>query len=714
MRSFIKKSLCALLAIAAILCSVPFTVSAGGDGPEPYEGFLLYAESADNKADGVLVGGRVVKGPITKGATGYLRSVDPSTKEVTYKYVVVKKLTKAITDYDQVEAGEYVGVTLDGITVADVHPGDALVSPDSPFVTTTGSFEGYLELNSDPSIYASEWEERQMVWATGASVTAYIDDIPGGYLSAGRSTPGVIVRTYDPVTWYVGQKISVVDGGVTVGYYTITNIGTPIYAANVNGIGHPFEGRLLDEVAAPEVQGDAGFTAAVGWFDETEMLYLDPVTGEFKEGNLYRPFLRLTPKDGFFFSRDCLITVNGSWQRVADSYFDDRGFFDVNLLSETASVSEETLESLGRVRYRFGFNNEASFYDWTVGDTDGDGHTWMHSEATKNAVVPHEGQGAIISVSYDPTTGESYTPDNLIVSPALMLPGGKDYLSFRAATAGTYEEEIVSVYVSPVDEPWVLEEVMAPTHVYGRFFAETGEHFYTCFLVDLSKYAGKTVKVMFRHNGTFDISYLVIDDVRIISNDCLPCDGAGGCPGKNFTDMPAKDNWAHDPIDWAVVYGITKGTSETKFSLDAGCTRAQAVTFLWRAVGCPEPAGTSSPFTDVKEDDYFFDAVLWAVETGITQGTSATAFSPNFTCTRAQIATFLWRLKGSPDPVSPATKFTDVTTGDYFYRAVLWAADNGITKGTTDTTFSPSGTCTRAQIVAFLYRCLFLNAFGEE
>ena len=176
MRLKLTKALCALIAIATILCSVPFTVSAGGDGPEPYEGFLLYVESADNAKGDVLVGGRVVKGPITKGATGSLRSVDPSTGTVTCKSVTVKKLTKFNMDYDQVEAGEYVGVTLGGITVADAHAGDALVSPDSPFVTTTGSFEGYLELNSNPSIYASELEERQFVWATGASVNAHIDE----------------------------------------------------------------------------------------------------------------------------------------------------------------------------------------------------------------------------------------------------------------------------------------------------------------------------------------------------------------------------------------------------------------------------------------------------------------------------------------------------------------------------------------------------------
>ncbi len=370
-------------------------------------------------------------------------------------------------DIDQADAGNYVGITLEGISVSDVHPGDALVSPDTPFVTVSGSFEGYLELNSDPSIYASEWEERTFRWASGASTDVYINDIPGGYLGAGQSGAGVIVTADRPVTWYVGQKIAVVEGGTTVGYYTVTKIGTPIYTANVNGIGHPIDGRTPDECAAPEVQADAGFTAAIGWFNVTEALYLTPDTDEFKAGNQYRPFMQFTPKEGFFFSYDCLVLVNDLWGRIDSVDLDDSGRLNVYLLPETASVSEETLESLGTVRYKFGFNDEASFFDWTVSDSDGDGNTWLHSANSINPVVPHEGEGAIVSVSYDPYTGAILTPDNLIVSPYLMLPGGKAYLSFRAATANTYGEEVVSVHVSPADKPWVLNEVMAPTPVDG-------------------------------------------------------------------------------------------------------------------------------------------------------------------------------------------------------------------------------------------------------
>ena len=171
-----------------------------------------------------------------------------------------------------------------------------------------------------------------------------------------------------------------------------------------------------------------------------------------------------------------------------------------------------------------------------------------------------------------------------------------------------------------------------------------------------------------------------------------------------FVDVPASAYYA-DAVSWAVANGITSGTTATTFSPNASCTRAQAVTFLWRAAGSPEPASTRNPFTDVKSDAYYYKAVLWAVEKGITVGTTDTTFSPNATCTRAQIVTFLWRDSGS-EAVQTAVPFEDVKRGMYYYNAVTWAVKNGITSGTTATTFSPNNDCTRAQIVTFLYRFL--------
>ena len=188
-----------------------------------------------------------------------------------------------------------------------------------------------------------------------------------------------------------------------------------------------------------------------------------------------------------------------------------------------------------------------------------------------------------------------------------------------------------------------------------------------------------------------------------ISGGYEPCDGVN-CPGKAFADMPAKGNWAHDPIDWAVSNEITNGTSASTFSPEEGCTRAQVVTFLWRAAGQPVPASSTNPFTDVKPGAYYYNAVLWAVEKGITNGTSDKTFSPDETCTRAQIVTFLWRYEGQPAPTSTNNPFADVKPSAYFGSAVLWAVEKDITNGTSATTFAPEDTCTRAQVVTFLYR----------
>ena len=191
------------------------------------------------------------------------------------------------------------------------------------------------------------------------------------------------------------------------------------------------------------------------------------------------------------------------------------------------------------------------------------------------------------------------------------------------------------------------------------------------------------------NEGTVDTnaSFQTFEDNSVISS--------------HFTDV-SKDAYYYDAVLWAVENGITSGTSSTTFSPNDPCTRAQIVTFLWRAAGSPT-VNASNPFTDVAKGEYYYDAVLWAVANGITSGTSSTTFSPNDTCTRAQAVTFLYRAKNSPT-VSGANSFTDLTSGAYYINAVQWAVNTGVTSGTSGTTFSPDQTCTRAQIVTFLYR----------
>lgn len=169
----------------------------------------------------------------------------------------------------------------------------------------------------------------------------------------------------------------------------------------------------------------------------------------------------------------------------------------------------------------------------------------------------------------------------------------------------------------------------------------------------------------------------------------------------SFRDVNQSDYY-YDAVQWAVEKGITEGTSATTFSPDASCTRAQMVTFLYRAAGSPAPKSTVNPFTDVSANDYYYNAVLWAVENGITTGVSADRFAPGATVSRAQTVTFLYRANGSP--AANGASFSDVAADEYYANAVAWAVRSGITTGTGNGKFAPNADCTRGQIVTFLYR----------
>lgn len=158
------------------------------------------------------------------------------------------------------------------------------------------------------------------------------------------------------------------------------------------------------------------------------------------------------------------------------------------------------------------------------------------------------------------------------------------------------------------------------------------------------------------------------------------------------------------PVAWAVENGITNGISATEFGPNATCNRAQVVTFLWRAVGCPEPESLVNPFVDVEAGSFYEKPVLWAVEQGITNGIDATHFGPNAACNRASVVTFLWRTAGKPSPTTSIIPFADVAEGSWYADAVLWAVENGITNGFDATLFAPITVCNRAQVVTFLYR----------
>jgi len=175
--------------------------------------------------------------------------------------------------------------------------------------------------------------------------------------------------------------------------------------------------------------------------------------------------------------------------------------------------------------------------------------------------------------------------------------------------------------------------------------------------------------------------------------------GAPKAKGPEFSDVDA-GAYYYDAVQWAVQKGVASGTTETTFSPDKTCTRAQTITFLWRAAGSPAPKGKASPFGDVKEGSYYHDAALWAAERGIVAGS---AFQPDAPVTRADLAGFLYKNAGSP-AVKGGASFKDVPAGADYAQAVAWVAERGITSGTKEGTFNPDAACTRGQIVTFLYR----------
>lgn len=205
-------------------------------------------------------------------------------------------------------------------------------------------------------------------------------------------------------------------------------------------------------------------------------------------------------------------------------------------------------------------------------------------------------------------------------------------------------------------------------------FTEAGE--YTCYIRGIHNYT-----------GLVECAYRVTE--KITENP--------------FGDV-GTESFFYEPVMWALRNNITTGTSETTFSPEAKCVRAQVVTFLWRAVGCPDPAGTVNPFVDVKPEDFYYKPVLWALENGITTGVSATHFGAMDNCNRAQVVTFLYRALDNPGVGATDNPFTDVEKGSFYEGAVLWAVENGITTGLSATQFGPGAICNRAQVVTFLYR----------
>ena len=242
-------------------------------------------------------------------------------------------------------------------------------------------------------------------------------------------------------------------------------------------------------------------------------------------------------------------------------------------------------------------------------------------------------------------------------------------------------------YVTDYSTP-VFYEVPTHSHSYRSVVTaptctEGGFTIYTCAGCGDSYVADRTEPLGHDWNGT-------------------RCGRCGATRQTPFDDVEP-GSFYEAPVAWALEQGITTGTSETTFSPLGQCQRAQVVTFLWRAMGCPEPAAAADPFVDVQSKDFYYKAVLWAVEQGITNGLDADHFGPYEPCNRAQVVTFLWRTMGQP-AASGSNAFADVKSGSWYEVPVLWALEQGITNGLSATEFGVDTVCNRAQIVTFLYR----------
>ena len=309
-------------------------------------------------------------------------------------------------------------------------------------------------------------------------------------------------------------------------------------------------------------------------------------------------------------------------------------------------------------------------------------------------------------------------PELRILAPARIEPGGEFNLILElegssALAAGDftliYDKTRFAVTAEPTASPalsGVGIVVVNPKYADGTvrfsFLCEDGLKSDRQLLVVPMRAVGAAGE-----RGSFSVSGRGLVDVnyRTVQLAYPEASIAIGSPSANpFADV-AEGSYYYDAVIWAVNHDpqITTGMDDTHFVPNADCTRGQVVTFLWRAVGKPEPKTTSCAFTDVSPEKYYYKAVLWAAETGVTTGVTSTAFDPNGTCTRGQVVTFLYRAKKAA-PVSGGSSFPDVPAGAYFAQPVQWAVANGITNGMGNGLFAPNRTCTRAQIVTFLHR----------
>ena len=381
--------------------------------------------------------------------------------------------------------------------------------------------------------------------------------------------------------------------------------------------------------------------------------------------------------------------------------------------SYTAFVNDPTCTEAGSTLYLC----EQCGDSYTADPTPASGHRWDIGQITLELAVGTEGEKNYTCINCGEIRTESIPalPDQPVEEPCRHA--STKVVNFKDATCtaeGYTGDKVCNICGETVEKGSVIR-VKAHTEVIDKAASATctadgkteGKHCSVCQSVLVEQ---ETIPATGHSWGQWTLTKPATSETEgEETRACTVCAQTETRPVDKlthpFTDV-APGKFYETPILWAVENGVTNGTSATTFAPNDKCTRAHVVTFLWRAAGAPEPTSTSNPFVDVIEGKFYYKAVLWAVENGITNGVDATHFGTSGECTRGQVATFLWRTMGKPQPTSTTNPFSDVQQGKFYYTAVMWAAENGITSGVGGGKFAPDDTCTRGQIVTFLFRAL--------
>ncbi len=471
------------------------------------------------------------------------------------------------------------------------------------------------------------------------------------------------------------------------------NVGSPSAAGGTREGGTPIasegDGWVWDKATKTLTLSGANFSDPSGMMT---ILFCGDSTIHLKDGtqNILRVSKGSNAGAGIYCDSTLTVDGKGSLDLVATGELEKYGEIELcafkNLMVKDGNISAQKLSGKDKIQIAGG-NVKVKSIGYCPLDVD------------KVMETDYQDKNVTISVSGGSLTMEELRSD-LSITGGMVSVTKKAYtydnvLSVKNGTLNITQDDPFGVIFKSIE----IDNANVNSNVYFRVSSSGSIH--------VKNVSGASIAFDILYtgpawNGNFSHDPWKGAPVKIVAKSPFtPVDPPKPTVG-GFNDVHEGDYYA-DAVKWAVENKVTSGTGEGKFSPGNPCTRGQIVTFLWNAAGKPEPKGTSSSFTDVKPSDYFYKAVLWAIENDITSGTGEHTFSPNSACTRNQAVTFLWRAEGKPS-VAGGNAFTDVERGSYYEDAVNWAVANKITSGTSANKFSPGQVCTRGQIVTFLYR----------